>query len=141
MSFGKFALSSAVGENPTTTIPVLPSRDLARTASLYERLGFKALLISEGEGYLILRKEWVELHFWPFPALDPAKNYVSAYLRVTDAAAAAAPFAAMADEPGCRFIPVATKPWGMGEVSFIDPDGNLIHVGQPADHRRWWTSL
>jgi catechol 2,3-dioxygenase-like lactoylglutathione lyase family enzyme len=140
MSFGKFALSPDGGENLTSTIPVLPSRDLARTARLYERLGFKALLISEGEGYLILRREWVELHFWPFPQLDPAKNYVAAYLRVADADAAAMPFAALAGEPGCRFLPVETKPWGMREAAFIDPDGNLLKIGHPAEHRRWTAS-
>ena len=95
-------------------------------------------LIAEGEGYLILRKEWVELHFWPFPDLDPAKNYVSTYIRVANADEAAAPFAALASTlAGCRFHPIEDKPWGMRQAAFIDPDGNLLHIGSPNGHARW----
>lgn len=138
MTFGDFQLSTRPGGNLTATVPVLPSRDLGKTATLYEALGFETILIAEGGGYLIARMQWVELHFWPFPALDPARNYASTYLRVSDADLAAAPFAEHAAKvPGCRFVPAKDEPWGMRQASFIDPDGNLLHIGSPENHQKW----
>lgn len=137
MTFGDFNLQNARGTNLTATIPVLPSSDLAATAGLYEALGFTSTLIAEGGGYLILRKEWVELHFWRHPALDPAANAASVFLRVADVDAAIMPFAALGPiAVGCRFHPVEDKPWGMRQGSFVDHDGNLLQIGSPIGHAR-----
>jgi catechol 2,3-dioxygenase-like lactoylglutathione lyase family enzyme len=142
MPFGKFRLSDPQGENLTCAAPMLPSRDLRKTAELYSALGFTTVLIPGGEGYLIARKEWVEIHFWPFPDLDPGRNYASVYIRVAAVDQAIAPFAALGPiSAGCRFYPVESKPWGMRQGAFVDHDGNLLHIGQPVDHIRWGTPL
>ncbi len=138
MTFGSFQLSSAKGENLTCAAPMLPSRDLKETAELYAALSFTTVLIPGGDGYLIARKEWVELHFWPFPELEPDKNYASAYIRVANVDLAITPFAALGPiAAGCRFFPVEDKPWGMRQGAFVDHDGNLLHIGQPMNHIRW----
>lgn len=138
MTFGDFRLSNPCGANLTCAAPMLPSRDLKKTAELYAALGFILQLIPEGEGYLIARSGWVELHFWPFPGLEPGRNYASAYIRVADVEVAIVPFAALGPiATGCRYFPVEDKPWGMRQGAFVDHDGNLLHIGQPMDHSRW----
>lgn len=139
MPFGDFQPAQAPGApHLTATIPVLPSRDIARTMALYERLGFRCVVASPQRDYLIARQAWVELHFWHQSDLDPATNAVSAYIRVHDADAATAAFATAASAlPGCRYRPPADKAWGMRELHFIDHDGNLITVGAPQDARSW----
>ena len=138
MTFGEFLLSGPRAANLTANIPVLPSRDIAATRDLYSRLGFACEVAAPDGGYLIIRRDWVELHFWRYPELDPGTNNVSAYLRVADADRAASVFLVDGEAPaGCRYHAPEDKPWGMREAHLIDPDGNLITIGQPRDHRRW----
>jgi catechol 2,3-dioxygenase-like lactoylglutathione lyase family enzyme len=138
MTFGEFRLSDPRGANLTAVLPVLPSRDLEKTAAFYSALGFATVLVQEGGGYLIIRKDWVELHFWPWRELDPRRNNVSVYLRVADVNASVIGMAErLAAFEGWRFLPPEDKPWGMRQASLIDPDGNLINIGTPRDHARW----
>ncbi|NJM54832.1 MAG: VOC family protein, partial [Verrucomicrobiae bacterium] len=60
----------------------MPARDLARSAAFYRKLGFTAELITEPPGYLIVRQDWVELHFYPDDGVDPLTNASGAYIRL-----------------------------------------------------------
>lgn len=128
MTFGEFILDN----NATRVAPVLPSRDLAAAARFYERLGFAVTLIEGHGGYLIIRKDWVELHFFPFPELDPLTNANGAYIRLTDVDAAVAGIGGTVPASGTpRFHPPVDRAWGLREAYLIDPDGNLIKIGAP----------
>ncbi|MFD4657880.1 bleomycin resistance protein [Kitasatospora sp. NPDC058444] len=70
-------------------VPILPSRDLDETLEFYARLGFEPRGRWDGEdgedGYLILARGTVELHFRRDPGVDPLATAGSCYLHVRDA--------------------------------------------------------
>jgi len=115
--------------------PIMPSRDLHATAAFYERLGFRLGHLYEKEGYLIVRREGAELHFFHHPGQVPGENDHGSYVRVADAAAVSAEFAALGlpDEGIPRFLPAEAKPWGMRETVVLDEDGNLLRFGSDMD--------
>lgn len=106
-------------------IPVLLTRDTARAAARYAAFGFA--VADTGHGYLIMRRDGVELHMSHVSNI-PEPHCVSAYIRVADVAPWFADFE-RAKPP--RLIAVADKPWGMREFHVIDDDGNLLNIGQP----------
>ncbi|MEM1429006.1 MAG: VOC family protein [Pseudomonadota bacterium] len=115
--------------------PLMPSRDLAETARFYAGLGFEAVNRYAEERYLIVAREGVELHFFDAEGRAPDQSGSGAYLRTGDAAGWSAAVAALG-LPGTgvpRFSAVEDKPWGMREFSVVDPDGNLLRVGQDMD--------
>jgi len=62
--------------------PNLPSRDFARTAAFYGRLGFE-----EGwrdDGWMILTRGGLTIEFFPHEALDPLASSFSCCLRLDD---------------------------------------------------------
>ncbi len=109
-------------------IPILPARSLDETLAFYGRLGFAvAFRQTAPDAYAILRRDGIELHFWGFATLDPARNYAGAYLRVADARALFEEFRAKRIE---RLGEPEDKPWGMREFALIDPNGNLLRIGE-----------
>jgi catechol 2,3-dioxygenase-like lactoylglutathione lyase family enzyme len=115
------------------TIPTLPARDLDETIAFYGGLGFKAVFrVPDPEGYAILRRGTLELHFFRWPDLDPAANYCGCYIRVSDVDAVYRAFSA-AWLPA-RGIPslggIERKFFDMREFRLVDPNGNLLRVGQ-----------
>jgi catechol 2,3-dioxygenase-like lactoylglutathione lyase family enzyme len=65
--------------------PKLPMRDKAATKDFYiNKLGFQEIGNAEFDGYLMVQKENVQLHFFVFKELDPQENYGQFYIR-TDA--------------------------------------------------------
>ncbi len=117
------------------TIPLLPSTDLRATAAFYAPLGFLAQYHA-AEGYVLLKHReqgGVELHFRTAPETDAHTNTHAAYLRVPDMAEwrVEAEALALPGEGIPRLSAVASKPWGMIECELVDPDGNLLRVGQP----------
>ena len=119
----------------TSVCPILPSRDLDATSAFYDRLGFQEVARFEAEGYAILARDRVELHFFRRPGLEPATSEHGAFVRVDDAMALSAHFAAL-DLPGegiPRFVQAEDKPWGVCELAVIDPDGNLLRMGHISD--------
>lgn len=114
-------------------IPVLPSRDLVAAEAFYGRLGFNVR--GRFENYLILTRDWIELHFFRHPDLNPATNETSCYIRNSKAEAMHAAFAHIGlPRTGIpRLRPVAETQYRMIEFALIDPDGNLIRIGRPRD--------
>jgi catechol 2,3-dioxygenase-like lactoylglutathione lyase family enzyme len=123
-------------EHGTRVMPRLPSRDLKRTAAFFANLGFKTVLIEDGEGYLIIRKDWAEIHFRSDLKMDPLKTAESCYIRVADVDAAVALILGPLPREGFpRIQPPVSRPWGMRESYLFDPDNNLIVIGATHQHR------
>ncbi len=111
-------------------IPTLPSRSLPDTLAFYKVLGFAGRMI--GDGYAILTRDVVELHFFSHPALVPAESSAGCYIRVLNVDAWYQPMAtAKLPRKGIpRMDALAVKPWGMKEFAIVDSDGNLLRIGQ-----------
>jgi catechol 2,3-dioxygenase-like lactoylglutathione lyase family enzyme len=112
-------------------IPILPSRSLADTLAFYRRLGFEGRIHSHGD-YAILMRESVELHFFTDPELSPAESSAGCYIRVSDATSVyrALSLAELPRKGIPRQDVLEDKPWGMREFAIVDPDGNLLRIGQ-----------
>lgn len=112
----------------TAIHPKLPMRNQARTRDFYGKLGFR-LWGGEYEGYLMMEREQVQLHFFLFTELDPLQNYGQVYLRTDDIEGLYQSFLAdqVAIHPNGK---LHTKPWGQKEFSLLDPDHNLLTFGQ-----------
>ena len=110
--------------------PKLPMRNKEVTRNYYiAMLGFEDIGAEDYDGYLMVAKDQIEIHFFEFKALDPLKNYGQVYIR-TDAIDAL--YQSYLD----RSISIHpngslnTKPWGQKEFSLLDPDNNLLTFGQ-----------
>ena len=113
-------------------IPILPSRSLPDTLAFYRRLGFDGKILGEGDSYAILTRGTVEIHFFRHQDLRPAESHAGCYVRVNDVDAMHRAMAS-AGLPGWgipRLDMVGDKPWGMREFALVDPDGNLVRIGQ-----------
>jgi catechol 2,3-dioxygenase-like lactoylglutathione lyase family enzyme len=116
-------------------IPILPCRSVAATVGFYARLGFEGGAHASDARYAILHRGPLELHFFTHEALVPAESSAGCYLRVSDVEAVHRAFAA-ADLPRAgipRMDALEDKPWGMREFAVVDPDGNLVRIGQVLD--------
>jgi catechol 2,3-dioxygenase-like lactoylglutathione lyase family enzyme len=113
-------------------IPLLPSRSIAKTVEFYRALGFDGGAHEADPGYAILRRGPVELHFFNHPELVPAQSAFGCYIRVGDVETIHQAFstASLPAKGIPRIDPLATKPWGMREFAVVDPDGNLLRIGQ-----------
>ena len=113
-------------------IPILPSRSLRETITFYQRLGFEGEVHSFNNAYAILRRGALEIHFFTYAELKPAESSAGCYLRVLDVEGIYRAFA-MATLPHGgipRMDALETKPWAMREFAIVDPDGNLLRIGQ-----------
>ena len=67
----------------TAIHPKLPMRNKTATRQYYiDQLGFQE--IGDYEGYLMVRKDKIEIHFFEFKELDPKENYGQIYIRTND---------------------------------------------------------
>ena len=112
-------------------IPVLPSRSVGDAVAFYRQLGFEGEVHSWG-GYAIVRRGSIELHFSEMPELDPAKSIAVCYLRVIDVESIYRAFseAKLPAQGIPRQEMLEEKPWGLREFAMVDPDGNLLRIGQ-----------
>nr|RNJ65896.1 MAG: VOC family protein [Leptolyngbya sp. IPPAS B-1204] len=112
-------------------IPILPSQNLSETIAFYRKLGF-AYVSGDQETYAILCRDTIELHFSLFPEIVPGESYAACYLRVTNVDELFQEF--MLQSLPAKGIPrighLDDKPWGMREFYVVDPDGNLLKIGQ-----------
>jgi Ser/Thr protein kinase RdoA (MazF antagonist) len=122
---------SGAGPHLTRASPVLPVRDLRRTLSHYDGLGFTTLAHAGGDGYGFADRDGVGLHFAADAHRPPGVEAGEAYLFTDDADALALEWG----RPGVGGItrPVADTPYRLREGSHVDPDGNLIRFGSPVD--------
>jgi catechol 2,3-dioxygenase-like lactoylglutathione lyase family enzyme len=113
-------------------IPILPCRSVPATVAFYRRLGFEGGAHAFNSDYAILRRGAVELHFFTHKGLIPAESSAGCYIRVLDVEGV---YRSISATPLPRTgIPrmdvLENKPWGLREFAVVDPDGNLLRIGQ-----------
>jgi len=120
-------------------VPTLPSQSVSDALAFYRRLGFDCEILGVGDSYAMLRPGAVELHFLTHLGLLPDESNAGCYIRVSDVESICRDFA-LAQLPR-RGIPrqdaLEDKAWGMREFAIVDPDGNLLRIGQTL--RQWCT--
>ncbi len=110
--------------------PKLPMRNKAITREFYiKQLGFQEFGVADFEGYLMVQKDNIQIHFFEFTALDPNENYGQVYIRTNDIDQLYQTFLAnkTSIHPAGH---LQLKPWGQKEFSILDPDNNLLTFGQ-----------
>jgi len=114
----------------SSIIPKLPMRSKETTRYFYiTQLGFTDIASADFEGYLLVKKDNVEIHFFEFKELEPKENYGQVYIRTDDIETL---YQTMLN----RNVPIhpaghlQTKPWGQREFAILDPDNNLLTFGQ-----------
>lgn len=114
----------------TAIHPKLPMRDKTITRDFYlNTLGFEDIGSEDFDGYLIVEKDSIELHFFEFKALNPKENYGQVYIRTEDIDG----FYLSLQAQNSVIHPnghLEIKPWGQKEFSILDPDHNLLTFGQ-----------
>ncbi len=114
----------------TDVNPKLPMRDKAMTRDYYlNKLDFQEFGTADYDGYLMVQKDSIQIHFFEFKALDPKENYGQLYIRTDDIEALYQRFL----DRKIKIHPnghLQTKPWGQQEFSLLDPDNNLLTFGQ-----------
>ena len=110
--------------------PKLPMRDKTATKEFYiNKLGFQQFGSADYDGYLMVQKDNIQIHFFEFKELDPAENYGQVYIRTGDIDKL---YQSALDKQ--LTMPEAgrlqTKPWRQKEFSLLDPDNNLLTFGQ-----------
>ncbi len=110
--------------------PKLPMRDKNITRDYYmNQLGFKVFGSADYDGYLMMQKDSIQLHFFEFKALEPKENYGQVYIRTDNIDQ----FYQSLLENQTRIHPngrLEIKPWGQKEFSLLDPDSNLLTFGE-----------
>ena len=110
--------------------PKLPMRNKKITREFYSnQLGFNQFGIADFDGYLMMEKEQIQIHFFEFKGLDPKENYGQVYIRTDNIDV----FYKSLLEKQTEIHPngkLEIKPWGQKEFSILDPDSNLLTFGQ-----------
>lgn len=104
-------------------------RNKAITKAYYYNLGFEQLGSKDYDGYLMLIKDKIEIHFFEFKELDPKENYGQVYIR-TNAIEEEYKFCL---DHNIKIHPngaLEIKPWEVKEFALLDPDNNLLTFGQ-----------
>lgn len=119
-------------QNADLAIPILPCRSVSATTGFYRRLGFEGGPHEFSRDYAIFRRGTLELHFFVHAGLVPAESWAGCYLRVADVQSLhEASLACDLPDTGIpRLHRLEDKPWGLREFAIVDPDGNLLRIGQ-----------
>ena len=110
--------------------PKLPMRDKNVIREFYSnQLGFNQFGSADFDGYLMMEKEKIQIHFFEFKEFDPKENYGQVYIRTDNIDE----FYKSLLEKQTEIHPngkLEIKPWGQKEFSILDPDSNLLTFGQ-----------
>lgn len=110
--------------------PKLPMRDKAVTKDYYlNQLGFHLLGEKDFDGYLMIYKDSIQIHFFEFKDLNPDENYGQVYIRTNDIDEL---YQTLLDN-NVSIHPnghLETKSWGQKEFALLDPDKNLLTFGE-----------
>jgi hypothetical protein len=114
----------------TAINPKLPMRNKAITWDFYfNKLGFQEFGSTDFDGYLMVQKDSIQIHFFEFKELDPKENYGQVYIRTDDIDKY---YQSLLDKK-TNIHPnghLQIKPWGQKEFALLDPDNNLLTFGQ-----------
>lgn len=120
----------------THTHPKLPMRNKNVTKDFYcTQLGFEVFGSPDYDGYLMLQKDQIQLHFFEFSSLNPLENYGQVYIRTENIEAVYQSFVTnnVIIHPAGD---LQTKAWGQKEFSILDPDHNLLTFGESFDNAK-----
>ena len=105
-------------------------RNKAITRDFYlNKLGFLEFGSADFDGYLMLQKDNIQIHFFEFKDLNPNENYGQVYIRTDNIEE----FYQSLLEKKTEIHPnggLEIKHWGQKEFSLLDPDNNLLTFGQ-----------
>ncbi|WP_298301493.1 VOC family protein [Hydrotalea sp.] len=110
--------------------PKLPMRDKTITKAYYiNKLGFQVFGNNEFDGYLMVHKDNIQIHFFEFKDLDPKENYGQVYIRTNDIGKLYQTFLdnKVTIHPNGH---LEIKTWGQREFALLDPDNNLLTFGE-----------
>jgi len=110
--------------------PKLPMRNKAITRNFYlNKLGFQEFGSADFDGYLMVRKDNIQIHFFEFKEIEPKQNYGQVYIRTDniDQLHQSILDMKLSIHPSGH---LQIKPWGQKEFSMLDPDNNLLTFGQ-----------
>lgn len=114
----------------TAIHPKLPMRDKTATRNFYSnKLGFQEFGSADYDGYLMMQKDGIQIHFFEFKTLVPNENYGQVYIRTNeiDTFYQTLLYNKISIHPNGQLV---IKPWGQKEFSVLDPDNNLLTFGQ-----------
>ena len=110
--------------------PKLPMRDKAVTKDFYvNKLEFQLFGDNDFDGYLMVHKDNIQIHFFEFTLLNQKQNYGQVYIRTNDIDKLYQTLL----ENKISIHPnghLETKPWGQREFALLDPDKNLLTFGE-----------
>jgi hypothetical protein len=110
--------------------PKLPMRNKTVTRDYFiSQLGFNELGDADYDGYLMVQKDNIQIHFFEFKGLDPKENYGQVYIRTDDIDRL---YQSLLDKK-LSIHPAGhlqLKPWGLKEFAMLDPDNNLLTFGE-----------
>ena len=107
--------------------PKLPMRNKAVTRDFYlNKLGFQEFGSADYDGYLMVEKDNIQIHFFEFNELNPKENYGQVYIRTDDINE----WYQFAKSKNVNATKLEHKPWKQTEFSILDPDNNLLTFGQ-----------
>ncbi|WP_136634647.1 bleomycin resistance protein [Pseudooceanicola onchidii] len=108
----------------------LPAKDFDATVDFYGRMGFD--VDYRDDHWLILRRDALEIEFFPHPEVDPKSSWFSACIRVDDLEAFHAEWRALDLPRDHTSIPRITgimdRPPVPRMFALIDADGSLLRV-------------
>ena len=114
--------------------PIMPSANFDKTEAFYKRLRFETWY--KDDGYLLMNRDDVEIHFFAKPGHTPEQSDHGAYIRPDNVDTFSVEIAGLG-LPRDGTFPKASqaedKPWGMREATIHDPDGNLLRIGEVID--------
>ena len=105
-------------------------RNKAATKDFYvNKLGFQNFGSADYDGYLMVEKDNIQIHFFEFKELDPKENYGQVYIRTNDIDSL---YQSLLNNQ-VNIHPngaLQAKAWGQKEFALLDPDNNLLTFGQ-----------
>jgi hypothetical protein len=114
----------------TAIHPKLPMRNKNITRDFYlNKLEFQEFGSADYEGYLMVQKDNIQIHFFEFKEIDPKENYGQVYIR-TDNIESWYQLALDKKINMPKLGHLQIKPWGLKEFSMLDPDNNLLTFGE-----------
>ena len=104
-------------------------RDKVATRDYYiNKLGFQEFG-GDYDGYLMVQRDSIQIHFFEFKELDPKENYGQVYIRTDNIDAL---YRGLLDNKTAIHPngSLQIKAWRQKEFSLLDPDNNLLTFGQ-----------
>jgi len=107
--------------------PKLPMRNKLITKDFYiSKLGFEEFGTADYDGYLMVQKDNVQIHFFEYKDLNPLENYGQVYIRTENIK----DWYQSINDKKIKCDKLEIKPWNQMEFSVLDPDNNLLTFGE-----------